>query len=164
MVSGRSRGWESMQAEERCLTKRASGIGTGMILLKAKVCMHHSAAMVCSPVQAKLAFPSRRKNRSWERRGEEKKGTEPSASSNPVLHSNRHWAPNLTVKASGNLAPGDQQVPPHLQDTRVHSLHIYPENQAAQAKTGTGQKKMVDLHTSSLVITHPAQPLLLAFS
>ena len=42
-------GKKSMQAEERyLLSKCASGIGPGMILLKAKVCMHHPPTMPCS--------------------------------------------------------------------------------------------------------------------
>lgn len=60
---------KSIQAEERYRTKRASGFGPEIILLKAEVCTHHPLTMTCSrffTMQAKVALPSRRNDPSWE--------------------------------------------------------------------------------------------------
>lgn len=41
-------GQESKKAEERYLNKCARGIGPEMILLKAKICVHHPPSATCS--------------------------------------------------------------------------------------------------------------------
>lgn len=48
-------------------------------------------------------------------RGEQKNGTEPSVSTNPVLYSNKHWAPNLNSKREwifGTRRPPGTSPPP----------------------------------------------------
>lgn len=78
---GRSRVWGSMQAEERYFPKYASEIGTGMILLKAKVCITltiHGLLQV--PHQCRKNWHFHQEGRTPPGRREQKQGTKPSAS------------------------------------------------------------------------------------
>lgn len=96
-------GKESMQAEQRYLSKCASGIGPGMILLKAKVCTHHPAAMTCSRFLTSAGKSGFQGGRTPAGRGEKGDGTETGASSNQGLHPKRHWAPNLSSESKGKF-------------------------------------------------------------
>jgi len=98
-------GQESVQAEERYLTKCTSGIGPEMSLLKAKVCMPHPTTMACSRflTSAEKKWLYHEGGKTPAGRGEQGKGTKSGASSNQVLHSNRHGAPNLDSESKGKF-------------------------------------------------------------
>lgn len=96
-------GKESMQAEQRYLSKCAGGIHPGMMLLKAKVCTHHPATMTCSRFLTGAGKSGFQGGRTSAGRGEKGDGTETNASSNQGLPPNRHWAPNLSSESKGKF-------------------------------------------------------------
>lgn len=138
-------GKESIQAEERYLTKCANGISPGMILLKAKLCMHHPLIMACSRFLTsadKSGFTIKEEGHQLGGKTREKGQSQVHLPTKCYIQIGIGHQ-TQAVKARGSLAPVEHWVLPHLPGTGVHCLCIQPENQVAQTKTNTGQNKIM---------------------
>lgn len=143
-------GKESMEAEERYLTRRASGIGPGIILLKAKICTHHPPTMACSRFLANAD----NSGFSIKEEGPQLGGESREKGQNRVHLPTKGYIQigigqqTRAVKARGSLAPAElgTSTPPWHWGAL---LRIRPENQAAKTKTDTGQNRVTPRITST---------------